>query len=90
MTSYEFSHREGYTADGEAMALAERTEQERTEQETAEYIKRSHRRLTSKELTQAIRRSARRHGYYASTVRTCSRLLYRAIAEWWQWKETTP
>lgn len=38
--------------------------------------------LTRTELTQAIRRYARKHNYYASTVRTVSTLFYAAIAEW--------
>jgi hypothetical protein len=38
--------------------------------------------LTKKELTQAVQASARKHGYYASTVRTCTRLLLRAIEEY--------
>ena len=38
--------------------------------------------MSKKELTQAIRSYARKHGHYASTVRTVSALLYAAIAEW--------
>ena len=40
------------------------------------------RKLTRAELTAAIARSARRHGYYARTVREVSALRYRAIAEY--------
>lgn len=35
-----------------------------------------------KELTRAIRRYARRHGFSASTVRTCTALRLAAVAEW--------
>lgn len=38
--------------------------------------------LTSKQLTQAIQRYARRHGFYARTVRTMTSLRLAAIAEW--------
>jgi hypothetical protein len=38
--------------------------------------------LTKTELTKAIDRYARKHGYYAGTVRTCTSLLLAAIAEW--------
>ncbi len=38
--------------------------------------------LTRRELTRAIARYARRHGYYARTVRACTALLLAAIAEW--------
>ena len=39
-------------------------------------------RLTKSELTVAVQRYARRHGYYARTVRTVSSLFYAAIVEW--------
>ena len=38
------------------------------------------RKLTSKEITQAIAAYARKHGMYASTVRTVSVHFYAAIA----------
>ncbi len=38
--------------------------------------------LTKSQLTEAIRKFARKHGHYASTVRTMSDLFYRAIAEY--------
>jgi hypothetical protein len=40
------------------------------------------RRLGKKELTQAIARYARRHGYYARTVRAVSELHLAARREW--------
>ena len=40
--------------------------------------------LTKSEMAKALARYARRHGYYARTVRTCSALRYAAIAEWRQ------
>ena len=39
-------------------------------------------RLTKTQLTQAIGRYARRHGYSASMVRTCTSLRMAAIREW--------
>ena len=38
--------------------------------------------LTKKQLTQAVNRYARKHGYYARTVRTVSSLRYAAIQEY--------
>ena len=38
--------------------------------------------LTSKELTKAIASYARRHGYYARTVRGMTSLRLAAISEW--------
>ena len=38
--------------------------------------------LTKKQLTQAIRAYARRHGFYARTVRTCTSLRYAAVKEY--------
>lgn len=40
------------------------------------------RKLTRSELTQAVARYARRHGYSASTVRTITSLLLAAIQEY--------
>jgi hypothetical protein len=42
------------------------------------------RKLTSRELTEAVQGFARRHGYYARTVRTMTSLMLAAIAEWRQ------
>lgn len=39
-------------------------------------------RLHGKELTKAIERYARRHGWYARTVRTVTSLRYDAVNEW--------
>lgn len=38
--------------------------------------------LTRSEMTQAMRRYARRHNHYVSTVRACTVLFLAAIAEW--------
>lgn len=38
--------------------------------------------LTRKELTKAVAKSARKYGYSASTVRAVTVLRQRAIAEW--------
>ena len=38
--------------------------------------------LTRKELTQAVQRYARKHGFYARTVRGMTVLRLAAIAEW--------
>lgn len=40
------------------------------------------RKLTKKEITRAIQRYARRHDFYARTVREVSSLFYAALAEW--------
>lgn len=40
------------------------------------------RRIGQRERTRAIARYARRHGWYARTVRTCTSLRYAAMAEW--------
>lgn len=46
------------------------------------------RRLGKKELTQAIARYARRHGYYARTVRAVSALHLAARLEWLERQES--
>jgi hypothetical protein len=38
--------------------------------------------LSRKDLTKAVARYARKHGYYVSTVRNMTRLRYDAIKEW--------
>ena len=38
--------------------------------------------LTAKERTQAIQQYARKHGFYARTVRHMTDLRYKAVAEW--------
>lgn len=40
------------------------------------------RRLRKRELTQAIARYARRHGFFARTVRAVSSIKFEAIREW--------
>ena len=38
--------------------------------------------LTKKQLSQAVQKYARKHGWYARTVRTVTALRYAAIAEY--------
>lgn len=40
------------------------------------------RKLTKSEVTKAVQQYARRHGYYARTVRTVSSLFYAALREY--------
>lgn len=39
-------------------------------------------RMTNKQITQAINRYARRHTFYARTVRVCTSLYGEAMKEW--------